>query len=124
MSRLLTYVGSIVLLGHGMIHLLGTAVYLGLADVAEFPYKTTLLGGAVNVGDVGMRVFGVLWAVAAIGFVAAAGAVLVDWDHWPLVVGAVAIFSLGLTTLDYTVAYAGIVVNLGILVAVVYSYFI
>ncbi|WP_440767148.1 ABC transporter permease [Natronorubrum sp. DTA7] len=124
MRSLLTYVGLIILVGHGIVHLLGTVVYLGLADVAEFPYKTTLLGGAVNVGDMGMRVFGALWAVAAIGFVAAAGAVLVDWDHWPLLVSAVAVFSLALTVLDYTVAYAGIVANLGILVAVVYSQFI
>ncbi|MFC4544056.1 ABC transporter permease [Halosolutus amylolyticus] len=124
MRSLLTYVGSITLLGHGMVHLLGTAVYFELADVAEFPYKTTLLGSAVNVGDVGMRVFGVLWAVAAFGFVAGAGALLTDWGRWPLLVGAVAVFSLALTVLDYTVAYAGIVVNLGILVAVVYSQFI
>ncbi len=124
MRSLLTSVGSIILLGHGMVHLLGTVVYLELADVAEFPYKTTLLGGAVNGGDMGMRAFGVLWAVAAIGFVAAAGAVVIDWDHWPLVVGAVTVFSLTLTVFDYTVAYAGIVVNLGILVAVAYSQFV
>lgn len=124
MNRLLTYVGSIIFLGHGMVHLLGTAVYLELADIAEFPYKTTLLGSAVNVGDMGMRVFGVLWAVAAIGFVAAAGVLVTNWEHWPLLVGAVAVFSLTLTVLDYTVAYAGIVVNLGIVSIVVYSHFI
>ncbi|SIS21591.1 ABC transporter permease [Natronorubrum thiooxidans] len=123
MRSILPYVGSIVLLGHGMVHLLGTAVYFELADIAEFPYKTTLLGSAVNVGDMGMRVFGILWAVAAIGFVAAAGALFIDWDHWPLLVGAVAVFSLALTVLDYTVAYAGIVVNGGILAALVYSHF-
>ncbi|MFA9418293.1 hypothetical protein [Natrinema sp. HArc-T2] len=67
--------------------------------------------------------FGILWAVAAIGFVAAAGALFIDWDHWPLLVGTVAVFSLALTVLDYTVAYAGIVVNVGILAAVVYSHF-
>lgn len=114
--------GSIILIGHGVVHLLGTAVYLELADVAEFPYKTTLLGSAVNVGDMGMCVFGVVWAVATIAFVAAAGALVTDWDHWPLLVGAVAVFSMILTVLDYTVAYAGIVVNLGIVSAVVYSH--
>lgn len=123
MRSILTYVGSVILFGHGMVHLLGTTVYLGLTDVAEFPYKTTLLGGAVNVGDMGMRAFAVLWTVAAIGFVAAGGASLTEWEHWPLLVGAVAVFSLILTVLDYTVAYAGIVVNLGIIAAVVYLYY-
>ncbi|WP_336000226.1 hypothetical protein [Halorientalis halophila] len=112
MRTLLTYVGSIVLLGHGLVHFLGTAVYFERTDVAEFPYKTTLLGGAVNLGDAGMRVFGVLWAVTATGFVVAVGAVLTDWEYWPLLVGAIAVVSLTLTLLDYTVAYAGVVVNL------------
>ncbi|RKD95879.1 hypothetical protein [Halopiger aswanensis] len=58
MNRLLPYAGSIVLVGDGIVHLLGTAVYFELTEVAEFPDKTTLLGAAVNVGDVGMRVFG------------------------------------------------------------------
>lgn len=116
--------GSIILLGHGIVHVLGTVVYFELAEVAEFPYKTTLLGGAVNVGDAGMRVFGALWGVTAIGFVIAVGAVLTDWEHWPLLIGAVAVVSLTLTVLDYTVAYAGIVVNLGILLVMAYLYYV
>jgi hypothetical protein len=122
MASLPTYLGAFVLGVHGIVHFLGTAVYLGLAEVADFRYKTTLLGGAVDVGDAGMRVFGILWAVAAVGFVVSAGAVLTDWDQWRLVVIAVAIVSLILTGLDYTVAYAGVVVNLGILTAVAISY--
>jgi len=72
MASLLTYVVTVVLVAHGIVHLLGTAVYLELAEVANFTYKTTLLGGAVDIGAAGMRVLGVLWAVAAVGFVAAA----------------------------------------------------
>ena len=47
-----------------------------------------------------MRGFGVRWAVAAIGFLTAAGALLTDWDHWSLLEGTVADFSLALTILD------------------------
>lgn len=118
MASPLTYVGVLVLVAHGVVHLLGTAVYLELAEVADFTYKTTLLGGAVDVGDIGIRVFGILWAVAAVGFVAAAWATVTGLDNWRLLVIGVAIFSLLLTSLDYGVAYAGVVVNLGILAAV------
>ncbi|WP_340102050.1 hypothetical protein [Salinibaculum salinum] len=122
MTSLPTYLGALVLGIHGIVHFLGTAVYLGLAEVADFPYKTTLLGGAVDLGDAGMRVFGILWSVAAVGFIVSAVALLTDWDPWRLLVIAVAIVSLILTGLDYTVAYAGVVVNLGILAAVAISY--
>jgi len=122
MASLPTYLGALVLAVHGIVHFLGTAVYLGVAEVADFPYKTTLLGGAVDVGDAGMRVFGILWAVAAVGFIVSAGALVTDWGQWRLSVVAVAIFSLILTGLDYTVAYAGVVVNLGVLAAVAMLY--
>ncbi|WP_265109711.1 ABC transporter permease [Halosolutus halophilus] len=118
MASLLTYLAALVLVAHGGVHLLGTAVYLELAEVAEFTYKTTLLGGFVDVGDTGMRVFGVLWAVAAVGFVVSASALVTDWDHWQLLLSTVVVFSLILTALDYTVAYAGVVVNV-VIIAVV-----
>lgn len=77
MPTLPTYAAAAFLALHGIVHLLGTAVYLELAEVADFPYKTTLLGGWWDVGRAGIRVFGVLWAVAAVGFVASAVALVV-----------------------------------------------
>lgn len=120
MSSLLTLTATAVLILHGLLHFLGTAVYFRLAEVAEFPYKTTVLGGAWNLGPVGIQVFGALWAAAALGFLVAAVALLLDWPTWrPLLLG-VTLFSLTLTTLDWTVAYAGIAVNVGILALLVF----
>jgi hypothetical protein len=34
----------VVLILHGLVHLIGTAVYLKLTDIQDFSYKTTLLG--------------------------------------------------------------------------------
>ena len=75
MSSILRVVASAVLCLHGLVHLLGTAVYFRLAEVPEFPYKTTLLGGRWDLGAAGIRVFGLLWAGTAIGFGIAAVAV-------------------------------------------------
>lgn len=115
------YLVALFLAAHGLVHLLGTAVYLELADVAEFGYKTTLLGGAVDVGELGIRVFGLLWAVAALGFLAGTAGMLADWHLWRLLVAAAALFSLVLTVLDWTVASAGIAVNLVILAGLVFG---
>lgn len=119
MAGYLTYLIAFVLAAHGLVHLLGVAVYLELATVADLPYKTTLLGGAIDVGDSGMRIYGFLCGVAAVGFVASAGAFLVDWHSWQRLLIAVTLFSLGLTILDWSVASAGIAVNLVILAVLV-----
>jgi hypothetical protein len=115
MPRTLAQVAMVVLVLHGLIHLLGTAVYLRVAELAEMPYKTALLGGAWEVGDGGMRLFGMLWALATLGFVAAAAAWLLGLGGWPTLLVGVTLFSLALTALDYQTAFVGFAVDVAIL---------
>jgi hypothetical protein len=116
--RILTIIASIVLIMHGLIHLMGTTAYLKLAEIKGLPYKTTVLGGRWDLGANGIAVYGALWVVAAVGFVAAAVAVIAGWSWWqPLLLG-VTLFSLVLTTLDWGVAYAGVIINIVILAVV------
>jgi hypothetical protein len=115
----LVYVAAAVLVLHGIVHLLGTGVYLGGFELEAFAYKTTLLAGAVDVGDLGMRLFGLLWGIASLGFAASAAAMLLDWQHWQLLLGGVTVLSLVLTGLDIDIAYAGFGVNLAIIAALV-----
>lgn len=117
MLGFLNLAATAVLFLHGLVHLLGTAVYLRFAEIPEFPYKTTLLGGTWDLGPTGIGVFGALWAGAAVGFWLGALAFFMDWPNWRLLLIGVTVFSLVLTTLDWTVAYAGFIVNVGILVA-------
>jgi len=107
---------SFVLVLHGLIHLLGTVVYLRIADIQGFTYKTTLLGGRLDLGTGGTRVFGALWLLAAMAFVFAAMAMLQGWDGWRGVLVSATILSLGLTGLDSSVAFAGAIVDIIILV--------
>lgn len=46
------------LLLHGVAHLVGFAVPWRLVRSEEVPYKTTILSGTVDVGDVGIRILG------------------------------------------------------------------
>jgi hypothetical protein len=115
MTKLFIVIIAMVLIMHGLIHLMGTASYLQLATVQGLPYKTALLGGRWQVGDTGIHVFGALWLIPAIGFVVAAIALLVGWAWWqPLLIG-VTLVSLVLTLLDSSTAYAGVVINIVIL---------
>jgi hypothetical protein len=118
MQRLFVGALAAFLVVHGLIHLMGTAVYLKLARIEGLPYKTTLLGGRWDLRENGMRVFGALWVLPAVGFVLAAFALWAGWPAWRLVLVSVAAFSLVLTLLDWASAYAGAVVNIAILGAV------
>jgi hypothetical protein len=116
--KTLLIIAAIVLIVHGLIHLMGTASYLKLTEIGELPYKTTLLNGSWDLGTKGIALFGVLWAVATVGFVAAGVAMIAGWSWWqPLLLG-VTLFSLVLTALDYKVAYAGVIINVVILAVV------
>jgi hypothetical protein len=116
--RILTIIASIVLIMHGLIHLMGTTAYVKLAEIKGLPYKTTVLNGRWDLGANGIAVYGALWAVAAIGFVVAAVALLAGWSWWRPVLIGVTLFSLALTALDWGVAYAGVIINIVILVVI------
>ena len=113
--KILTMIAAIVLVLHGLIHLMGTAAYLKLAVIQQLPYKTTVLGGRWELGTGGTAVYGALWALVAVGFIVAALALLMNWHWWQPVLVGVTLFSLVLTTLDWAVAYTGVIVNIAIL---------
>jgi len=113
--KILFIIIAIVLVLHGLIHLMGTVTYMKLGTVQGLTYKTTLLGGRWDLGESGIRVYGALWALAAIGFAVAAIAMLTGAEGWRLILAGTAIFSLALTALDWQVASAGAILNLVIL---------
>ena len=115
MSNIFRTAAATILALHGLIHLIGPSVYLKLTELDEFAYKTTLLGGRWDLGERGIQAFGVLWVFPAIGFLAAAAGLLLGYDWWGWVLATTTVFSLVLTALDYRVAFAGIVVNVVIL---------
>ena len=118
MARWVSYLAAFVLVAHGLIHVLGTAVYLRLGEVTGFAYKTTLLGNRWDLGPVGIGIFGTMWAVAALGFIVSAIALMRGSRWWQPVLIGVSVFSLLLTGLDWNLAFAGVALNLVILALV------
>lgn len=113
--KALIILAALALILHGIVHLMGTATYMKLGTVQGLTYKTTLLDGRWNLGKNGIALYGALWALAALGFVVAAVALLAGWDWYrPALIG-VTVFSLTLTVLDWRVAFAGAILNVIIL---------
>jgi hypothetical protein len=105
---------SALLIAHGVAHLVGFAVPWRLISTPDVPYRTTLLGGAIDVGDAGARAVGILWLVAAAGFVLLGSAGIAGWSvRSPLYVALV--LSLTLCVLGWPDARIGVWVNVMLL---------
>ena len=108
---------ALVFAVHGLAHLPGFLVPWRLVKPADMPYKTTLLGGSIDVGGTGIRIMGILWLLAAIGLFAAAVATFRGSPSWPTLALSVTGVSLVLSILAWPDSRIGVGVNLAILVA-------
>ena len=116
MLRIAFFIAVGIAVIHGLIHLMGFVAYWPLAEIAELPYKTTLLNGRFQLGQSGMRLFSVLWLLTAVGLVGAAVGLAVKQSWWLPVMSAAVVLSLVITVLDWSNAFRGTMISLVILV--------
>jgi hypothetical protein len=72
-----------VLVGHAVAHVVGFVVPWQLMTSPEIPYRTTAMGGLVDLGSTGARVLGVAWLAMAVTFAVMAGGLLWQAPWWP-----------------------------------------
>jgi hypothetical protein len=114
MSILVRRAAAAFFVAHGVAHLVGFLGSWGLGEFEDAPYTTFILNGTVDVGDIGMRVVGVLWLAAAAAFGAAAVAV---WRGHIRAVAALTTFSLVVCVIGLPTAIVGVWVDVAILLA-------
>ena len=104
-----------LLVAHGLAHLVGFFGSWHLLDESRMPYSTTVFAGHVDVGDAGIRVIGIFWALVGLAFAVAATGLLLRASWWlPLTVSVVGA-SLILCAAGWPAARIGVFVNVGIL---------
>ncbi|HVZ39449.1 MAG TPA: ABC transporter permease [Candidatus Kapabacteria bacterium] len=106
---------ALLFLTHGIAHLPGFIVLARVATMKGMPYRTTILGGRIDVGDVGTRAIGLLWLLAAVAFVAVAIGLYAGAAWWRPGALGVAGFSLVLGILCWPEARIGVVINAAII---------
>jgi hypothetical protein len=107
---------GIYLLVHGFCHFVGFVVPWKIITTKEEPYKTTLLAGAVDVGDLGIRAVGILWLLAGLAIMTAGIGAFAAWPWWRPATLALALASTVLCVLGLPGAKIGILANLLLLV--------
>lgn len=105
----MTTIFAIVLVVHGLIHLLGVAKAFGLAELPQLTQPVS-------------HVFGVFWLVAAVLFVATAVSLYV-WPRWWWAIGACAIVMSTVAIIpSWTDARFGAIANIVALVGVIFGF--
>jgi hypothetical protein len=89
------------LITQGLIHLIGFVVPWQLAKIQGYPYRDEIWGGQVLLGATGIRIVGVLWLVAAIGFVLAGLGLVWGSLPWRRIGVVTAIFSIALSIVGW-----------------------
>jgi hypothetical protein len=101
---------------------MGLVAYFPLGEIAELPYKTTLLGGRWDIGAAGTRYFSALWLAAAVGLVGSTIGLALKQNWWLPMMGTAVLLSLIITILDWSNAWRGAVLDLIILVPLVLAW--
>jgi len=102
---------------HGIAHGVGFVVPWRLMDLEETAYSTTLLAGHWDVGEVGIRVVGLLWLATGLAFVVAGAGAWMMKPWWVPAATAAAVASLVLSVFGWPEARVGVVLNILVLTA-------
>lgn len=114
---MLRLVAGVFLALHGLVHLMGFVVAWKLGTIEGLPYTTTLLNGSWDVGPTGLQVLGLVWLVAALGFVAVGFGIIVRQAWWSSAIFVVAFLSLVITALQWPEAQFGLYIDLAVIAA-------
>jgi hypothetical protein len=112
---MLPFIIGIFFILHGLVHLLWFVVPWRITTVDGLPYSTRVLGQRFDVGDTGIRIVGLLWLAATLGWGIAGGGLMLRapwWQEWTM---AAALFSSVLCILGLPVAKYGLLINIIIL---------
>lgn len=109
-----------LMLAHGVAHIVGFLVPWKLVPATpEVPYRTTILRGAVDLGDAGIRVYGLAWMGLALMFAAVAVALFLRAPWWYRAALGVAGVSAMFCLASWPEARIGLATNLVIAIVIV-----
>ena len=110
---------ALLLIVHGIAHLVGFVVPWHIVPAPDLAERTTVFGGALDIGEGGTKILGILWLILAVAFVVAGGALMRGGWHSVWVVRLAAL-SLVFCIVGWPDTRIGLFVNVAIL-AVLFS---
>jgi hypothetical protein len=112
---ILRYGLALFLILHGLVHLIGFMRARRSWSYDSWPYRTTVLGGRIEIGERGTLVLGWMWLFAIPAFIVAGIGLFVLASCWVTLTGVVATISLLLCLLEWPDLWPGMLINVAIL---------
>lgn len=112
---------SALLGAHAVAHLVGFVVPWRLVSASDVPYRTTILGGLIDIGDAGARALGVVWLIVAVALGVVACGVLVRASWWPGLTVRLLGVSLTLCVIGWPDSRFGILAN-GLILMLIFAW--
>jgi hypothetical protein len=106
---------AIVLFIHGFAHLVGFVVPWKITTLEEVPYKTTILNGKIDFGNVGIRIVGIAWLIIALAFFICCYLIFSQNPKWFIFVNVTILISFILCILGWPDSKIGVFANFFIL---------
>jgi hypothetical protein len=105
---------ALLLIVHGIAHLVGFVVPWRLFPSPDLAVRTTVFGGALDVGEAGAKVLGIVWLGLAASFIASGAGLMSGWWNslWTVRLAAL---SLVFCIVGWPDTRIGLVVNVAIL---------
>lgn len=108
---------ALLLIAHGVAHLIGFGHAWHLLSPDPLPARTTLFD-QIDIGEMGMRSLGVVWLVIGLAFIVSGGAALLRAVWWMVAAATAATLSIVICTLAQPDANVGLVLDILIVMAV------
>lgn len=112
---------AVLVIIHGMIHLIGFRVYGRGIRMADMPFKTTFFNDSLDLGIFGTRVYGWLWLLPTLGFILAGVGFFLHASWWQPLLIVASLSSLIITGVDWKNAFLGTLIDAILLVLTLFS---
>ncbi len=107
---------TIVLIIHAIAHLPGFVMSFKLAEIKELPYSTKIFFKKVEIGEFGIKIYGVIWLLLSLVFLIAVFFIIFDKPVFKETVLAASILSLLISTAGLPETKFGVIINLLLIV--------
>ncbi|MFH0735152.1 MAG: hypothetical protein V1773_11950 [bacterium] len=113
---MLIYIFAALLLIHGIAHLVGFIVPWKIADLKDMPYSTKIFNKKIELGEVGIKIYGLIWLFLAVFFLVCVILIIYNGPIHKNIIISASVLSLFMSVLGIPDSKFGIVINVLIIV--------
>ena len=111
---------TIILLIHAIAHLPGFIMAFKLAEIKELPFSTKIFFKKIEIGEIGIKIYGLVWLVLSIIFFVSVLFILFDKPVYKDTVLVASLLSLIISIGGLPETKYGVIINLLIIIYLVF----